>query len=113
MSGIFVREGVDYTLPEPSRPETGMVPPAAEAQEAEAETDGEAAQAPVEAPPAPDPQEEDLPDSTTCACYDGLYYVDYECNGYMDEWNFENWGVRYWSRSPDFEAYLEQSRLAP
>ena len=37
-----------------------------------------------------------------------LYYVDYECNGYMDEWSFENWGVRYWSRTSEFEAYLAQ-----
>ena len=28
---------------------------------------------------------------------DGLiWYVDYECNEYMDEWNFENWGIQYW-----------------
>ena len=27
---------------------------------------------------------------------DILYYIDYECNGYMDEWNFENWGMQYW-----------------
>ena len=39
-----------------------------------------------------------------------LWYVDYECNEYMDEWNFENWGVRYWSRTPEFEAYLEHLR---
>lgn len=25
-----------------------------------------------------------------------LYYIDYECNDYMDEWSFENWGVTYW-----------------
>lgn len=25
-----------------------------------------------------------------------LYYIDYECNGYMDQWNFENWGIQYW-----------------
>ena len=25
-----------------------------------------------------------------------LYYIDYECNNYMDEWSFENWGVNYW-----------------
>lgn len=25
-----------------------------------------------------------------------LYYVDYECNDYMEEWNFENWGKQYW-----------------
>ena len=37
-----------------------------------------------------------------------LYYIDYECNSYMDEWNFENWGIRYWSRTPEFEKYLEE-----
>ena len=36
-----------------------------------------------------------------------LYYVDYECNQYMDEWNFENWGTKYWSRTPEFEEYLK------
>jgi len=35
-----------------------------------------------------------------------LWYIDYECNPYMDQWSFENWGVRYWSRTPAFEAYL-------
>lgn len=39
-----------------------------------------------------------------------LYYVDYECNGYSEDWNFENWGVRYWSRTPEFLAY-EKGRL--
>ncbi len=40
---------------------------------------------------------------------DGLiWYIDYECNGYMEEWNFENWGVRYWSRTPEFTEYLKQ-----
>lgn len=39
---------------------------------------------------------------------DQLYYVDYECNDYMDEWNFENWGIRYWSRTPEFLQYLEE-----
>ena len=27
-----------------------------------------------------------------------IWYVDYECNEYSEEWSFENWGVRYWSR---------------
>lgn len=26
-----------------------------------------------------------------------LYYIDYECNEYSDEWNFENWGIKTWS----------------
>ena len=36
-----------------------------------------------------------------------LYYIDYECNNYSDEWSFENWGIRYWSRTPEFEACLK------
>jgi tRNA A-37 threonylcarbamoyl transferase component Bud32 len=36
-----------------------------------------------------------------------LFYIDYECNDYMDEWSFDNWGVRYWSRTPELTAYLE------
>ncbi|MCM1253552.1 MAG: serine/threonine-protein kinase [Clostridium sp.] len=31
-----------------------------------------------------------------------LYYIDFECNDYTDEWNFENWGVQYWSKTPEF-----------
>lgn len=27
-----------------------------------------------------------------------LYYIDYECNEYMEEWNFENWGIKCWSK---------------
>ncbi len=43
---------------------------------------------------------------------DRIWYVDYECNEYMDEWSFENWGVRYWSRTPEFEAYLKENKPA-
>ena len=25
-----------------------------------------------------------------------LYYVDYECNDYMQQWDYENWGKQYW-----------------
>ena len=40
---------------------------------------------------------------------DGLiWYVDYECNDYMEKWNFENWGIRYWSRTPEFLEYLNR-----
>lgn len=41
---------------------------------------------------------------------DLLYYIDYECNSYMEERSFENWGVKYWSRTPEFEAYLNQNQ---
>ena len=32
-----------------------------------------------------------------------LYYIDYECNGYMEQWNFENWGCRYWVNAGEEE----------
>lgn len=25
-----------------------------------------------------------------------LYYIDYECNCYMQQWDFDNWGIQYW-----------------
>lgn len=25
-----------------------------------------------------------------------LYYIDYECNPYMEQWSFEVWGSAYW-----------------
>ena len=40
-----------------------------------------------------------------------LYYIDYECNNYMDEWNFENWGIKYWSKTPEFMNYLSKAKL--
>ena len=43
-------------------------------------------------------------------CGGMLWYVDYECNDYMEEWNFENWGVRYWSRTPEFEEYINRQK---
>ena len=27
---------------------------------------------------------------------DKLYYIDYECNEYHDEWSFDTWGIKYW-----------------
>lgn len=40
-----------------------------------------------------------------------LYYIDYECNDYMEEWNFENWGVKYWSKTDDFLQYIRESMV--
>lgn len=37
-----------------------------------------------------------------------LYYIDYECNPYMEEWSFENWGIQYWSRTPAFLSYCNR-----
>ena len=25
-----------------------------------------------------------------------LYYIDFECNDYMQQWDYENWGRQYW-----------------
>jgi len=35
-----------------------------------------------------------------------LWYIDYECNEYMEQWDFEHWGVKYWSKTPEFLAYM-------
>lgn len=37
-----------------------------------------------------------------------IYYIDFECNDYMEEWNFENWGVKYWSKTPEFLQYVKE-----
>ena len=34
-----------------------------------------------------------------------MYYIDYECNTYDPKWNFENWGIGYWSKTEQFLAY--------
>ena len=39
-----------------------------------------------------------------------IYYVDFECNDYMEEWNFENWGIKYWSKTPEFLKYIEDHK---
>ncbi len=39
-----------------------------------------------------------------------LYYIDFECNEYSDEWNFENWGIKYWSKTSEFLEYAQEHR---
>lgn len=39
---------------------------------------------------------------------DRVYYVDFECNDYMDAWNFENWGIKYWSKTEEFLQYVAE-----
>ena len=36
-----------------------------------------------------------------------LYYIDFECNDYTAEWNFENWGIKYWSKTDEFIQYVD------
>ena len=35
-----------------------------------------------------------------------LYYIDFECNEYQSQWDFENWGSRYWWLSPEFREHF-------
>lgn len=37
-----------------------------------------------------------------------LYYIDFECNDYMEQWNFENWGIKYWSKTKEFLDYVKE-----
>ena len=39
-----------------------------------------------------------------------IYYIDYECNDYMEEWNFENWGIKYWSKTEEYMKYVEENK---
>ena len=36
-----------------------------------------------------------------------LFYIDYECNEYMQQWDFEHWGVKYWAKTPEFLEYFK------
>ena len=35
-----------------------------------------------------------------------LFYVDYECNPFMEAWSFERWGAQYWARTAAFMEKL-------
>lgn len=37
-----------------------------------------------------------------------LFYIDYECNQYMEKWDFEHWGSQYWARTTVLEEYLRE-----
>lgn len=39
-----------------------------------------------------------------------LYYIDYECNAYMERWDFDHWGNDYWWKSPVFLEYVENHK---
>ena len=39
-------------------------------------------------------------------CEGLLYYIDYECNEFMEEWSFDHWGIKYWSKTKEFLNYL-------
>ena len=35
-----------------------------------------------------------------------VYYIDFECNGYMEQWDFEHWGSKYWWKSEEFKKHF-------
>lgn len=35
-----------------------------------------------------------------------LYYIDFECNEYQSQWDFENWGNKYWWKSEEFKNHF-------
>ena len=37
-----------------------------------------------------------------------LVYIDYECNEYMEQWDFAHWGIHYWSATEIFLAYAKE-----
>ncbi|MCL1963568.1 MAG: serine/threonine-protein kinase [Firmicutes bacterium] len=36
-----------------------------------------------------------------------LYYVDYECSNYSDEWNFENWGIWFLANQKGMASFVK------
>jgi len=41
-----------------------------------------------------------------------LYYVDYECSQYSDEWNFENWGIWFLANQKGMVSFLADGNHA-
>jgi tRNA A-37 threonylcarbamoyl transferase component Bud32 len=39
---------------------------------------------------------------------DTLHYIDFECNTYMNKWDFENWGIKYWSKTKEFIEHFQK-----
>ena len=35
-----------------------------------------------------------------------VWYVDFECNDYMQQWDYEHWGKQYWWKSKAFCDYF-------
>lgn len=39
-----------------------------------------------------------------------LHYIDYECNPYAEQWDFEHWGCQFWERTPSFLEHAARLR---
>ena len=33
---------------------------------------------------------------------DEIFYIDFDCNEYCEEWNYVNWGSKYWTKTVEF-----------
>ena len=46
---------------------------------------------------------------TNFVVQDGLlWYVDYECNDYSEQWDFEHWGIQYWQPKVSVRGYRDE-----
>ena len=46
---------------------------------------------------------------TNFVVQDGLlWYVDYECNDYSEQWDFEHWGIQYWQSKVNLRCYRDE-----
>ena len=37
-----------------------------------------------------------------------LFYIYFECNDYMEQWDFDHWGIHYWQETEDFRKAFEK-----
>ena len=40
-------------------------------------------------------------------CGGKLWYIDFECNDYHQQWDFEHWGSQYWWKSEAFKNHFK------
>ena len=40
-----------------------------------------------------------------------LYYIDFECNVYEQQWDFAHWGSQYWWKSDAFKKHFGEETL--
>ena len=42
---------------------------------------------------------------------DRIYYIDFECNAYMEQWDYQHWGSMYWWKSEEFIKHFGEGAL--
>lgn len=40
-----------------------------------------------------------------------LFYIDYECNPYIPDWDLLNWGIYYWANAQGFKEFLTNGNI--